>query len=364
MPRHAGGENKNTTALIDAAISILAEQNPMTIRQLFYRLVSKSRVPNNLASYQMVSRIMTKCRDDGRCPFAWIADRSRPVYAAKGFDDAVEYAAVMRDGYRKNYWTTQPEHIEIWVEKDAIIGSIQDVCDELGVTIRVGRGYWSTTAAHEIAEIFAGITKPITVFYCGDHDPSGQNIQSELYDRILNYGVEDFPTFDGLSRFLDRKSGTATVKVSPFYFTMKRLAINKEDITKFNLPPLVAKSSDPRTSQFVREHGNQCVELDALPPVELRRRIEEAVRLHIDDKLWKVAEETEKKENARIQDAVNQWSSMTDEDAPSWEAFKALQEDNPVMLMLLQSQPDIDLLDKPPLVSVYPPLVATRAGLP
>lgn len=308
----AKGEWKNTTALIEAAISILAEQNPMTIRQLFYRLVSKSRVPNNLASYQMVSRIMTKCRDDGRCPFDWIADRSRPVYAATGFDDAVDYAATMRDGYRKNYWTTQPEHVEVWVEKDAIIGSIEDVCKELGVTIRVGRGYWSTTAAHGIAEIFADIDKPITVFYCGDHDPSGQNIQSELYARIQEYDSGDF--------------------------TMERLAISKDDITKFNLPPLPVKSSDPRASSFVRTHGNECVELDALPPTELRRRIQEAVKLHIDDELWEEAEEIEEKEKARIQDAMNQWSSMTDEDAPSWEKFKALQEDNPDLYSIL-SQP-------------------------
>lgn len=331
--RTHGTENRKTTALIDAAISILAEQNPMTIRQLFYRLVSKQRVPNNLASYQLVSRVMTKCRDDGRCPFEWIADRSRPVYAAVGFDDAVEYAASMRDGYRKNYWATQPEHVEVWVEKDAIVGSIEEVCNKLGVTIRVGRGYWSTTAAHAIAEIFSAIEKPITVFYCGDHDPSGQNIQSELYSRILGYGSGDFK--------------------------MERLAISKEDIAQFNLPPLPVKNSDPRASGFVRTHGNECVELDALPPVELRRRIEEAVKLNTDDDLWAEAEAIEQKEQMRIQDAVNQWSSMTDDEAPRWEIFKGLQEDNPAMMWLLQDhEPDAadEWFGKLPLVSVYPPL--------
>ena len=331
--RTQGTENRKTTALIDAAISILAEQNPMTIRQLFYRLVSKQRVPNNLASYQLVSRIMTKCRDDGRCPFEWIADRSRPVYASSVFDDAVQYADTVRGAYRKNYWATQPEHIEVWVEKDAIVGSIEDVCNKLGVTIRVGRGYWSTTAAHAIAEIFSGLDKPITVFYCGDHDPSGHNIQSELYSRILGYGSGDFK--------------------------MERLAISKEAIAKFDLPPLPVKSSDPRASGFVRTHGNECVELDALPPVELRRRITEAVKLHTDDDLWAEAETIEEREQMRIHDAVNQWSSMTDNDAPRWATFQSLQEDNPAVLLLLQGQ----ILDaeegwfcKLPLVSVYPPL--------
>jgi hypothetical protein len=136
--RTAGGENRKTTALI---------------WQLFYRLVSVNVIPNDLASYQRVSEAMTKSRDDGRCPFDWNADRSRPIYEAGGFIDAVEYADTMSGGYRKNYWAAQPEHVELWVEKDAIIGSIEDVCKKLGVTIRVGQGYWSTTAAHNIAEI-------------------------------------------------------------------------------------------------------------------------------------------------------------------------------------------------------------------
>ena len=213
------------------------------------------------------------------------------------------------------------------------MGSIEDICNELGITIRVGRGYWSTTAAHGIAQILAGIHKPITVFYCGDHDPSGQNIQAELYSRVLGYDSGDF--------------------------TMQRLAISKEDITKFDLPPLPVKTSDSRASKFVRMYGNECVELDALPPIELRRRIEDAVKLHMDAVLWDAAEAVEKKEKGRIADAVNQWSSMTDEDAPSWAAFQSLRDDNPAMMYLLTAGEDADSAwfgDKLPLVSVYPPL--------
>lgn len=311
----AKGEWKATTALIDSALHILAEQNPMTIRQLFYRLVSVHAVPNDLPSYQMVSRVMTKCRDDGRCPFDWIADRSRPVYRPDCFLDATEYADTVRGGYRKNYWATQPEHVELWVEKDAIIGSIDQTADELGITIRVGRGYWSTTAAHAIAQRFSVIEKPITVFYLGDHDPSGQDIQRDLYERIIGY-----------------ESGP---------FTLERLAIHKTDIAEFELPTLPIKTKtggaykDPRAAGFVSAHGTECVELDALPPVELRRRIELAVKGHIDETAWKTAAEIEVREKGRIADAVNQWSSMTDGDAPTWASFLSLREDNPTLFWLL-----------------------------
>jgi hypothetical protein len=309
--RTTGGENRKTTALINAALNILAEQNPMTIRQLFYRLVSVNAIPNDLASYQRVSEAMTKSRDDGRCPFAWIADRSRPIYKAGVFIDAVEYADTVRGGYRKNYWATQPEHVELWVEKDAIIGSIEDVCRDLGVTIRVGRGYWSTTAAHNIAEYFATIEKPITAFYLGDHDPSGRDIPRDLEERVNNYNSGDF--------------------------VFERLAIHKSDIATFNLPPLPLKKksdgsdSDLRAAKFRREHGGEAVELDALPPVELRRRIEEAVKKHTDVAAWDAAAEIETAEKGRIADAVNQWSSMTDDDAPTWAEFQSLRDDHPTL---------------------------------
>jgi hypothetical protein len=322
--RTAGGENRKTTALIDAALKILAEQNPMTIRQLFYRLVSVNVIPNDLASYQRVSEAMTKSRDDGRCPFGWIADRSRPIYEVTGWEDASAYMDTMRDGYRKNFWETQPEHIEIWVEKDAIIGSIEDVCKDLGVTIRVGRGYWSTTAAHNIAEYFATVDKPITAFYLGDHDPSGVDISRDLEERVRYYGEGD--------SFLED-------------FTLKRLAIHKSDIATFNLPPLPLKKksdgtdSDPRAAKFRREHGTQAVELDALPPVELRRRIEEAVKEHTDKAAWDEAVAEEIIEKGRIADAVNQFPSMTDEEAPTWAQFQSLQDDEPYLWRII-SDPD------------------------
>ena len=323
--RATGGENRKTTALIDAALGILAEQNPMTVRQLFYRLVSINVIPNDLASYQRVSQVMTKARDDGRCPFEWIADRSRPIYRAGGWIDAADYADSVRGMYHKDYWETQLEHVELWVEKDAIIGSIEQTCMDLGVTIRVGRGYWSTTAVHDIAEFFNTIEKPIFTFYAGDHDPSGLDIPRDLEQRIHSYCRSNF--------------------------VVERLAIHKADILAFDLPPLPLKKksdgtdSDPRAKKFRAEHGIEAVELDALPPVELRRRITEAVKRHTDETAWDEAIKIETAEKGRIADAVNQWSSMTDDDAPTWAEFQSLRDDYPLVwraIMDLETKKQID----------------------
>ena len=276
----AKAELIRTRQLIEAAISILSSESPMTIRQLFYRLVSSQQVENSRADYQRVSRIMTTARDDGRCPFEWIVDRSRPEYSPSVFDDAAGYAEAVKCSSRKNYWATQPNHCEIWVEKDAIIGSIQSVTDELGVTVRVGRGFLSTTKAHEIAERFNGISKPIMVFYLGDHDPSGRTIEADLATRIEMYGS---------------------------IFTLSRLAIFAGDIRKFNLPPLRVKMSDSRAKEFLRKYNNACVELDALPRIELRKRIRSAVEQLLDRELWNRAIEVESVELASIRDTVARW---------------------------------------------------------
>jgi hypothetical protein len=111
-----GTENRRTTALIEAAVEILDAESPMTIRQLFYRLVSRGFIPNDRKHYQLVSRVMTKARDDGRCSFDHIVDRSRPEYSPNVFTDAGSYADVVQRAYRKDYWAMQPNHVEVWVE--------------------------------------------------------------------------------------------------------------------------------------------------------------------------------------------------------------------------------------------------------
>jgi hypothetical protein len=175
------------------------------------------------------------------------------------------------------------------VEKDAVVGSIEKLTNELGVRVRPGKGFQSTTKVHEISELFCKMTKPIFVYYLGDHDPSGRNAEEELKERVHQHVVD---------LMCEMKSSEIDAHYHAAYFSMERLAIHGTDITPFNLPPLKVKSSDSRASGFRKKYGNRCVELDALPVVELRRRIQDAVEEHIDMESWeraKVAEEAESK---------------------------------------------------------------------
>jgi hypothetical protein len=276
----AKGEWEKTTLLVETAVGILEIENPMTIRQLFYRLVSVGALANSRTDYQRLSVVMSKARNDYRCPFDWIVDRSRPEYSPNVWTDAAGYGAAIQRGYRKDYWATQPNYVELWSEKDSVIGSIEGLTDKLGITVRVGRGFVSTTRIHDIADLFLTLPKPISVFYIGDHDPSGREIETNARNRVLEYGVE---------------------------FDLVRLAIDSSDIQEWNLPPLRIKDSDTRAQQFRKQHGEDCVELDALPVSELRRRIRDAVEGMLDHTAWDRAVAVEEIELANIRDTVGKW---------------------------------------------------------
>jgi len=277
----AKGKWNATTELVERAKRILSAEQPMTIRQLFYRLVSIEALENSITDYKKLSRVMTNARESGQISYEWIVDRSRPTYAPTVFDNLKDGLKTLRNCYRKDYWQYQPSHVELWTEKDAIIGSIEPVTDELGVTVRVSRGFTSTTRVYEIALEFTRIVKPIFVFYLGDHDPSGRAIELDLFERISRYGPD---------------------------FQMERLAIREIDIDAFNLPPLRIKTSDTRAAAFSRKFGARCVELDALPPEELRSRVRQAIESHIEGEAWERALTTEKAEQESIQRIVERWN--------------------------------------------------------
>jgi hypothetical protein len=206
-------ERRHVTELIDAAVDILDLEHPMTIRQLFYRLVSAGKIPNQHKYYHLVSRVMTKAREDGRVEFDYIVDRSRPAYQPNVWEDAAGYAETVKKAY---------------------------------------------------------------------HDPSGQCIEADALARIQGHSCQEF--------------------------SLKRLAIHKDDIAEYDLPPLRIKSTDTRSANFRNQFGEECVELDALPPDVLRDRIKSAIESLIDRELWDRAVAVEEAELSSIQETVARWN--------------------------------------------------------
>lgn len=286
------GLGKDTAVLIKYAYQILRADHPMTLRQLHYAIFSKKEIgyDNTQADYKRLSRVTTYARRLHRefelqapdwirlpdtswekheraapeygIPSDWIVDETREAETVNVFRNADSYISAVSWSYRRDNWQDQPRHVEVWTEKARVLGSIRDTANELGITLRVYRGFGSTGMEGQIGREFAGIAKNITILFLGDHDPSGRVIEQDIHHRAQVAA--------------GRK------------FEMVRLAIHPEDIRKFNLPPQKIKTTDSRAAAFRQQYGNDAatVELDALPAAELRRRITEAVSGLIDHERW------------------------------------------------------------------------------
>lgn len=269
----------------------------MTLRHLHYTIFGKKMIPyqNNLADYKRLSRATTVARrlhrewelyGSGPCPeYAipndWLVDELRSPEVVNCWDNVKSYLETVERSYRRDNWQDQAQYCEVWSEKGTILGAIRPVADELGLTLRVCRGFSSTGMEAEIGRTVENITKPITVFFLGDHDPSGRLIEHDIH----------------------RRAQTA----SGVQFGMIRLAIHPEDIQRFSLPPQTIKPTDTRAAAFRQQYGGDAptVELDALPVDELRSRIRNAVTALIDQESWQRQLRVQKVEIACIVDFVH-----------------------------------------------------------
>lgn len=124
-----------TLRLIEEAQDILSAHHPMTVRQVYYQLVSRQVIKNNRSQYQAVSNALVGARKEGDTPWEWIEDRLRRPRCVSMWEGLPDFAETVRRSYRRNVWPKQSEYIEVWLEKDALSGIFEDVLDAYGITL-------------------------------------------------------------------------------------------------------------------------------------------------------------------------------------------------------------------------------------
>jgi len=280
---------KNRT-LFDKAVEVLNAEHPVTLRQLFYRLVSCGALKNSKAEYQRLGNLMTRGREEGLIRRSWIVDHVRATLKPSSWSGLNDFGDSVREAYRKDFWASLDHHVEVFVEKDAVAGTIQPVTREYDIALRVCRGYASVSFAGEIADEWSEIEKPIFAYYCGDFDPSGFDIERDLREKLERYSGR---SHEELPSWADETN-----------FVWRRLGVRDEDFDEFDLIELPVKLKDKRAAGFLERHGERCAEIDALPPSELRDRVEAAIREHIDEERWSKLEETEALEKASVRSII------------------------------------------------------------
>lgn len=102
---------------------MLADDNPMTVRQVFYQLVSHAAIGKTEAEYkQTVIRLLTSMRRSGEVPFGWIADNTRWMRKLSTYASLRGMLELSKETYRRAVWSNQLAYVEVWLEKDALAG--------------------------------------------------------------------------------------------------------------------------------------------------------------------------------------------------------------------------------------------------
>lgn len=270
-------------AIMDAMIAALAEDHPMTVRQVFYRLVSSGVIAKSEAEYKStVVRLLGVMRRSGEIPFGWIADNTRwmrkPV-TYSSFDSMLEHSVRT---YRRSVWDSQDCYVEIWLEKDALAGVLMEETTKWDVPLMVTRGYPSLTFLHSAAEQIRHVGKPTHLYYFGDYDPSGLDITRAVEDGIREFAPEVEMTFD-------------------------RVAVTAFQISALGLPTRPTKATDSRSRNFEGES----VEVDAIPPRLLRGMVADRIEWRIDAAALERCREIEAAERDTLKVIADWWKDDT-----------------------------------------------------
>jgi hypothetical protein len=205
------GRQAKTQNMIDLAYKILEAFHPMTVRQVYYQLVSAQIIENSMSQYKSVSRALVSARRDGSIPWDWMEDRTRIARSNDGsFDNLADFAKYAHYYYSRGFWATQEHRLEVWEEKDALSSVFSDALSPYRVTLNVGKGFDGWDSIYKASERYRryGNGENVTVLYFGDFDPSGEEMCTSLKKRLAELEV---------------------------YPTIHKIALTKEDVLRYNL---------------------------------------------------------------------------------------------------------------------------------
>jgi hypothetical protein len=282
-----------TLAVIDQANTIIAEYArqgfKLTVRQLYYQFVARDLLDENtLAEYRRLGSIIKNGRNGGLIDWDAIEDRTREVNTHASWDNPADIIESAASSYRNNPWAGQRYRAEVWIEKEALLGVIEDVCDEFRVPYYAHRGNDSTTLQYEAGKRFARFLDqgqiPL-VLHLADHDPNGMDMTRDNEKRLALYARDDIE--------------------------VRRLALNLDQVRQYSPPPNFVKEDDKRTKAYKDRFGtDECWELDALSPTVIADLIRIELEGMIDPARWRGSLAKEERGRKLLSLAADNWTKV------------------------------------------------------
>lgn len=281
-----------------------AQGYTITLRQLFYQFVSRDLIANTPREYANLGDTIARGRFAGLIDWSAIIDRTRNLQRLPSWDDPTAAVETIHEQYMEDLWFDQRQRVEVWIEKDALLGVVMDTCDALRVPYFSCRGYvsqsemWSAAVRiinrYQMQSRTSTFRQHTTILHLGDHDPSGLD----------------------MTRYIDVQLGEFCAAHGAEPPTVRRIGLTIDQVRHYNPPPNAAKQEDPRFADYLAEFGPESWELDALPPDVLNTLISDNIAKWVDDKRWKKASEEElanKRTLRRIRDRMDEVEFMVND---------------------------------------------------
>jgi hypothetical protein len=283
--------NKSSVAIISKANEIITEYAAdglgLTLRQLYYQFVARDLIANKQSEYKRLGAVISDARLAGLIDWYAIEDRTRNL---KGMYHNTDPGDAVSDALRQfqlDHWNDQEYRVEVWIEKEALVGVIASICNKLDVPFFACKGYVSQSemwsAAQRLIRYRDTHGQTPVIIHLGDHDPSGIDMTRDILDRQ--------ELFEGSNQIV-------------------RIALNMDQVRKHKPPPNPAKMTDTRCEGYVKKFGRSSWELDALEPRMLRSLIEKTVKKYRDEKTYKKTLKQEAEHRKVLERVVDKWETL------------------------------------------------------
>lgn len=288
--------------------SYQAKGYDLTVRQIYYRFVALDLFPedrtwvqlpnkkwvrdpngtkNAEPNYTWLGDVLGEGRMTGRIDWNAIVDRTRTLRTLAHWDSPADIVRSAAYSFRIDQWKDQPYRPEVWVEKDALVGIFERVCQELDVPLLSCRGYTSMSemwGASQRLLSYKRQNQAPYIFHFGDHDPSGKDMSRDIQDRLYVFTRHELE-FD-------------------------RLALNMNQIESYKPPPNPAKVTDPRAKAYIQEFGEESWELDSMEPEVLTGLVRTAITNIQDHLLWRKSQGAQAEQKQVLQKISDNYENV------------------------------------------------------
>ncbi|WP_431977623.1 hypothetical protein [Micromonospora haikouensis] len=294
----------------EAICAQYAEQGfDLTLRQLYYQFVARDWIPNSQQSYKRLGAIINKARMAGLLDWNYIVDRTRNLAANSHWDSPGDIMRSAAHSFGIDKWEDQARRVEVWVEKEALAGIVGQVAGRHDVAYFSCRGYVSQSelwrAGRRLGRYLDG-GQGVTVLHLGDHDPSGIDMTRDIRERLELFIGEDQGEWTlNDPDALKEPDGLPNLEV-------RRIALNIDQIRRYNPPPNPAKETDSRSGGYKALYGSQSWELDALDPTTLAALITEHIEGIRDAERYQAKIDIERQHRDLLTSASARWQDVAE----------------------------------------------------